>query len=279
MNTSAPSRRARAAALLVGALAAATAVVPASAAPPANDSIASPRVVPSIPFRAVQDTRQATSSPSDGGCVGGSSVWYRFRPATTGWARVVTIGSDYDTWVSVFRGPRNNRTEVACNDDAAGLQSAVGLRFEAGRTYWVAVSACCDSTARGGTAVVRLYRPRPAGVDVAVTGVESGAVSGRLFVEGTLTCSTPSLGPVEVYVSQRVGTVVARGGGYAVVDECTLTPSTWRARVDSETAHAFQPGRVAVDLTAYSVDGFTTVTEQMSMVEDVADNPNARSVR
>jgi hypothetical protein len=165
---------------------------------------------------------------------------------------------------------------LACSDDAAGTQSALRLTFEAGRTYWIAVSACCTTAAVGGQAVIRLYGDRPGAMTWTVTRVRSGDVSGRLYVEGRMRCATPSVGAVEVLVSQRVGDGIARGYGYASVPACDVAPVAWRLHVDSETGVAFRPGRARLDTTAASSDGFDLSTGTRSATVPVTKDPNAR---
>ncbi|MGZ5400718.1 MAG: hypothetical protein ACXWDM_11975 [Nocardioides sp.] len=259
-----------------GAVVAAT--LPAYGAPPGNDSIANARTITGIPTRIVQDTREASPSADDGECVFGDSVWYRFRPTTTRTGRVVTIGSTFDSVLAVFRGPRDRRTLVACSDDAVGLDAAAQVRFTTGTRYWIAVSACCRASAAGGGSVLTLYRPRPAATTVSLDldSVETGAVSGRIFASGTVSCNTPSsVAAVSVTVSQRVGTFVARGTGFADVPLCDRTARSWSVQVDSETAIAFQEGVASVTVGGDSFDGFssTTTTEQPANVT-VRSNPN-----
>src|SRR3954454_19398706 len=280
MNKARSSYRRRVSALVVGALLATSgfvvgAAMPAYAAPPTNDSIANARAITGIPTRIVQATREATSSADDGQCVGGDSVWYRFRPTTTSTGRVVTIGSDFDTMLAVFRGPRASRTLVACNDDAANVtSSAVQVRFVAGATYWIAVSACCGASSVGGRSVLTLYRPRPAATTMSLGSVETGTVSGRLFVSGTVRCATPSEASVAVTVSQRVGTFVARGTGFVQVRLCDATAVSWAVQVDSETAVAFRAGTASVTVRVDSSDGFSPVATEQTANVQVGSNPN-----
>lgn len=275
-----PQRRmpalAAAAALVTGG-AVVAAAPPAYSAPPGNDTIANARVIPDIPTRIVQNTRRASSSANDGQCVGGDSVWYRFRPISTEAVRVVTIGSDFDTVLAVFRGGRASRTLVACNDDAAGLASAVRVRFVAGARYWIAVSACCGRSEGGGRSVLTLYRPRPAATRVHIDSVETGAVSGRLFASGTLRCATPSASAVAVVVSQRVGTMVARGRGRVEAPLCGPRGLSWEVQVDSSTGVAFQEGLASVTLSVSSSDGFQSTTTEETANLTVGTSPNRRS--
>ena len=229
---------------------------PASAAPPANDDIEDATRVTAVPARFVQDTRGAAFSSDDGSCVLGDSVWYRYRPTVTQRVRWVTLGSDYDTVLAIFHGTRRNRTLIGCNDDAVFLDSALGRRFVAGEKYWIAVSACCSRASRGGELVLNVYRPAPAGVSTTVTAAQTGAVSGRLFVDGAIECSTLSGAFVQVAASQRVGDNVARGEGSVLLDSCDSAGGEWSVAIDTSTGWAFQTGLASLTVTTQAFDGF-----------------------
>jgi hypothetical protein len=281
MDTTRTTRRRRVTALVTLAVLAAAGLVaggssvPAYAAP-ANDSIDNARAITAIPTRIVQDTSQASSSADDGECVFGDSVWYRFRPTRTTTTRVVTVGSDFDTTLAVFRGTRTNRTLVACSDDAVGLASAAQVRFVAGTTYWIAVSACCDTSGNGGRSVLTLYRPRPATTSATLGTAETGGVSGRLFLTGTVQCGTPSIADVFVVVSQRVGTSVARGSGLVELPLCGATARSWTIQIDSDTGVAFQEGVASVTVHVDSGDGFDFASSEQTENVTVTTDPNAR---
>ena len=65
---------------------------PAEAAPPANDDIANATRISTLPATFTLDTSEATGTRDDGRCVGGASVWFRFRPATDTTLRLNTVG-------------------------------------------------------------------------------------------------------------------------------------------------------------------------------------------
>ena len=267
------SRARRSLTLIVAVLLPALALVagvqpPASAAAPGNNGIRAAVAVGPLPFTFTESTRGATWRRSDGRCVDGSSVWFRYRAHSTAAERVVTAGSTYDTVLAVFAGTRAHRTLVACNDDSdysADGASAVRVRFVADHTYWIAVSACCSRRASGAQLTLNVYPPRPAGITTTITSVESGTVSGRLWVSGTTTCDTPSFAYVELFASQRVDSEVASGYGEEDLSYCTGAPSTWKVALDSETGVAFAPGQLALTSQGEVSDGFTDlVTDEQT---------------
>jgi len=70
-----------------------------------------------------------------------ASVWYQYTPSST--QRVVfnTIGSDYNTILSVWTGNKHPLLEVACNDDNGMPQSQVGVELIKGKTYYLKITA------------------------------------------------------------------------------------------------------------------------------------------
>lgn len=254
----------------------------ALSAPP-NDSINSATRLGAPPAKYVEDTSKATHNSTDGKCVGGSSVWFRSRSAVTRTVRLSTVGSDYSTTLAVFSGPKSNRTLIGCAsgflDEGSFGFAARQVRFVAGKTYWVAVSACCGRGATGGQLVLNTWRPTAAGISATIESVETGTVSGELLVTGTVRCKTPSAYEVQVSASERVadGANVASGGGY-VDDVCGPTSKSWSLVIDSNTGWAFQPGTARLTQAAFVYDGFGF--EQAGPEAnnfDVTANPNARS--
>src|SRR5436190_2357793 len=139
----------RFAALLIAALAALPALI-ANAAPPSNDAFASPIVVPQgLPYINTQDTSESTLEqpplpPEPQNCnLTSHSVWYSFTPAQDGTLKITTLGSSYDTTVSVYTGTDIAALSlVACNDDTENLlQSAVNFPVTRNTTYRIQVGS------------------------------------------------------------------------------------------------------------------------------------------
>jgi hypothetical protein len=255
--------------------------LPALAAAPTNDSIDTATPLGTPPAKFVEDTSHATADATDGRCVLGSSVWFRTRPKVTRTVRMTTLGSDYDTVLTVFKGPKSNRTRIACVDDSfnTNTASAVQVRFVAGTTYWIAISACCQHKAQGGQLVLNTSLPAAAGISATIGTVETGTISGQLLVGGVVHCTTLSEYEVDLTASERVnaGANVARGSGFTV-GICGPDGTTWSMTIDSDTGWAFQPGNARLIQAFQAWDGFQfqRVGPSTSNLV-VTENPSARS--
>lgn len=250
----------------------------AQAAPPDNDAITAAVTVPAdqLPWTYEQDTREATRSRTDGECVRSSSVWFRYRPATTRVLRLVTLGSDYDTVLALFQGRRDQRTLVGCSDDRfKDYASGIRYRFEAGRRYWIAVSSYYLGAARD--ARLTLYAPSQLEYQIDVTSAEAGEVSGRAIVSGVVTCNEPALASVSMVVRQRVVDHVARGRD-DVVAACDADGEPFTLRIDSRTDWAFLPGQALLTHTSWATAGWndTVVIDEQEGVIDLTSAAAAR---
>lgn len=68
-------------------------------------------------------------------------VWYVYTAATAAETIFDTVGSSYDTVLSLHSGcPGTTANELACNDDHFGLQSRVSREMAAGEQVWIRVS-------------------------------------------------------------------------------------------------------------------------------------------
>ena len=91
---------------------------------------------------ATSETLEA--QPSCG--VGDNSIWTRFVAPSSGSIAVHTVGSTFNTLLSVWTGGQHPMTEVACNDDwdtpdgKHFVQSAVEFDATAGQTYYVRIA-------------------------------------------------------------------------------------------------------------------------------------------
>lgn len=254
-------------------------LAPAHAVPPANDAISGAIEIPTEPSTREFDTSEATADPADGECVGDKSVWFRFEATETRRMRMTTAGSDFNTRLAIFRGTRNQRELVDCdNNRGPGKTSAEQFRIRAGQRYWIAVSSCCEPD-DGGNAVLTVGRVESPGAEVEIVGARAGGISGRLLVDGTITCATPSEVRLRVVASQRVDDAVARGTGFRRIRSCDEESSDWTVRIDSETGWAFAPGPVSVAMRGSVYDGIASAGFRDSASPEADLDPAARTTR
>jgi hypothetical protein len=122
--------------------------------PAANDLCGAPTVITTTPFRDFVDTSAVTTESTDPlqSCTfrrpgrNSHSVWYSFTPSSAGTAALSTLGSDYDTVLTVHTGGCGALAEVACSDDVGGgFQSSLAFIATGGTTYLIEVTAYGDS--------------------------------------------------------------------------------------------------------------------------------------
>jgi hypothetical protein len=78
---------------------------------------------------------------------GSASVWWRLTTSKSGFVKIDTAGSSFDTELAVYTGSSVNAlTTVAANDDCIGLQSCVRFFAVAGTTYRTAVTGFAGDT-------------------------------------------------------------------------------------------------------------------------------------
>ncbi len=79
--------------------------------------------------------------PAHAGQTGGSSVWWSWTAASSGWMTIDTFGSDIDTLLAAYTGPDlSNLTEIASNDDVGSVTtSSITFAAVAGQSYVIAV--------------------------------------------------------------------------------------------------------------------------------------------
>jgi hypothetical protein len=156
-----------------------------SAGPPPpkdNDDFANAVAIPGIPYSNKQDTSSATAEPGEPSPCGEKSatVWYEFTAtAAEDGIRLQadTIGSDYDTTVSVYTGDTLASLDlIRCNDDQdVGVQSAVQFTVAAGETYRIQAGGFDGAT---GNLVINLdVAPPPPPPDQAWT-IEAKSLEG-----------------------------------------------------------------------------------------------------
>jgi hypothetical protein len=228
---------------------------------PANDRLRRAIAVDQLPFLARQDTTEATANGPTF-CGNNSSVFYRFTPQRDVAVQADTFGSRYDTILTVFTGSRGAFEPVACNDDAAGLQSAVRFDARAGTTYYLMVSSCCGSGQDNiGGRLTLGVTSIPTSKPDATVQIERRATlhaGGLVRLTASITCNQRSVVQVVGVLRQlRDDNFVARGS----FDESTACRSErameLRAWIDTETGAAFEEGPAAlIQSVTLATNGF-----------------------
>lgn len=159
-----------------------------------NDNCQTPKTISSLPFVEALDTRSATTSATDplscSGSIDSNSVWYSFTAASNTIYGLDTVGSDYDTVVSVYTGTCGALTRIACSDNFGGSiaesnRSVILFSATTGTTYLIEVSG----KGGGGNLQLRFGFPTATFADYLVTadGSEFVRVFGASFVENNST--------------------------------------------------------------------------------------------
>ena len=221
---------------------------------PANDNFAGAISVTSTTFADTKDSSGATTETNDptpacsqlnGAPVTGrvNTIWYKVTPTSTGTANIDTIGSSYDSVLSVWSGTSQTAlTAVACNDDInPGIVTESQLSnvpLNAGTTYYIMVSSFGaldpNPVAFGGKSVLNF----------SFTGTIGGGTTGTFTISGsaaTVTAgasgtSTITVTPSGGFISMVNVTCPAAGLPAGV----TCTPNPLAINVVSATAATAQ---------------------------------------
>ncbi len=124
--------------------------------PPANDNCAQATVVTdgTTAFNNFAATNESSSSCGFGGDIGGSDVFFSYTAAVDGNGIVDTCGSGFDTMISIY--DTCGGLEIACNDDACGLQSSITFPIVTGTTYIIRVAGFESAAGNGVLNVIGL---------------------------------------------------------------------------------------------------------------------------
>ena len=167
------------------------------APPPANDNFANAASITGNSFTDTKDSSGATTETSDptpacaaGGTTNGrsNSIWYQFTPASSGSASLNTIGSNFDTVLSIWTGTPGNLTPVACNNGIVNpgiivVTQLPNVAMVGGTTYFIMLSSFGppdpNPVALGGMSVLNFsFTPLPdfllASVGTATQTVNAG---------------------------------------------------------------------------------------------------------
>ncbi len=258
-------------------------VAPATGAvfvPPPNDNFADATDVGVVPFGPVLlDASDATTEPNDPDfCWGsGPTVWFTFTPDTDMRAEANTLGSNYDTTLSVYTGPSHAALEeIACNDDAnpGTVESRVRWDAEAGVEYFIMVGAY-DSGPGGSLRFHMPIPPAPVALGVAVDRFGSVTESaGIADISGTVNCAQPrSLSVFGLLIQESPEDVSL---GFVVADDIACSGSTpWSVTVFNDFGN-FVRGPAFVEVIVYDQEGNEQYTAREVRLRPTEAAPEAQ---
>ncbi len=116
----------------------------AMAAPPDQDSLATPRIISAGTLSGASGSNndEATfvrePTPSCQHNVG-HTVWWRYRPPAPMVVTMDTSGSAFDTVLAAYRSTANGLVQVACSDDNNGATSKIRFTAAEGTSYYIQV--------------------------------------------------------------------------------------------------------------------------------------------
>ena len=120
---------------------------PAPGGGPVNDDLADHIELDSSEGQVTGNSDSAGDEAWEGDLFGSASLWWVWTPPIGGLLRVDTIGSDYDTTLTVLHGDSPGELSVlGMNDDSSGLQSRVEFTAETGESYLVRVAGYSGAT-------------------------------------------------------------------------------------------------------------------------------------
>jgi hypothetical protein len=125
-------------------------------AAPDNDNLVAAIDITNFPYTNQQSSQQAGNEPAEllSKCFNdfttkliSASVWYQYTATNNQTVTFDTLGSDYDTLLSVWQSSSHPLTEVDCNDDSGTYkQSHLSLAVETGNTYFINISGFRGAT-------------------------------------------------------------------------------------------------------------------------------------
>jgi hypothetical protein len=115
--------------------------------PPINDNVGIGIIIDTTPYTFSQNTAQATIEATDpdptcANTLVGKTVWYILNAPFSGQWRLSTLGSNFDTVLSVYTGTPGALTQVGCSDDitpVSNKQSRLDLTVVGGTSYRIMI--------------------------------------------------------------------------------------------------------------------------------------------
>ena len=205
----------------------------AFAAPPGNDTFATATVLNGLSGSVSGTNVEATAGePGEtASCqpANGASIWYRWTAPATGTVTFDTIGSTFDTVLSVHTGTSTaSALEVGCNDDnplSTTFESRIGgLAVTWGTTYRIRVagfeSATGASTVNWSLATNCGATPARVFVDGSATGANDGTSWANAFtrLDSALTAAKSCPQLTEVWVADGTYTPTSTANRFLTFD-------------------------------------------------------------
>jgi hypothetical protein len=245
--------------------------------PPPNDDFDHPMFVPSIPFSITEDATNATIAPDDPfSCYSrNQTVWFAYTPDSNIGLEANTFGSNYDTTLTVYTGPRGALSQIGCNDDAGGTWNS-RVRFDAvaGTTYYFMVSSLYP-TPSANLVFNLLEGPPPFSFASSVSQFGSVKLTtGEATITGSAMCTAPAYVTIYGQLKQmHAGTPIS--GYFSTFVPCNGT-TPWSATVQTQaalfhgrSAALFVGGKANLSATAYAFDPDTGEYKQVNLSVDV----------
>ncbi|RKZ81170.1 MAG: hypothetical protein DRR16_22585 [Candidatus Parabeggiatoa sp. nov. 3] len=111
-----------------------------------NDDLSGAIDIGGETFSYTQETTKASTElkepPSKCGKDGNTTVWFQYTPRTESTMVLDTLGSNYDTVLSIWKGAKHPLAELTCNDDRdeETIQSQLSMTFRANSTYYIKIN-------------------------------------------------------------------------------------------------------------------------------------------
>ncbi len=111
-----------------------------------NDDLSGAIDIGGKTFSYTQETTKASTElkepPSKCAKDGSTTVWFQYTPRTETSMLLDTLGSNYDTVLSIWKGSKHPLTELTCNDDRdeETIQSQLSMTFRANSTYYIKIN-------------------------------------------------------------------------------------------------------------------------------------------
>jgi hypothetical protein len=225
------------AALVVGMSAAGSTASSASAQTlVANDDWDNATIVTGVPYRATENTTDATTAADEDSFWFKKTVWFSFTPTDDRVVAIHTGGSDYATDLFVYSGPRESRTNVDCYYIPSGGQQCA---LQAGDSYHIMVSARYGD---GGNLVFSVDGIPQATLTINETGLFHPSDNpGAIRVSGTATCNVDMSLTIDAWFIQEPYSSLASGNV-----NCSSTTSSWSFDVPDWGYFVAGAGRVIV---------------------------------